>query len=64
MQSPHTLVFTDLVDSTAIQAGLDEAEAFNLWRMHDKRSRDLHSARRSARGAITPAVVNSTPCEL
>ena len=37
----HALLFTDVVDSTALVARLGDVQAAALWAEHDRRSRDL-----------------------
>ena len=39
----HALLFSDIVDSTAISARLGDAAAAALWAAHDRAARDLRA---------------------
>ena len=39
--TPHTLLFTDVVDSTLLVERLGDARAAEVWAEHDRRARDL-----------------------
>jgi predicted ATPase/class 3 adenylate cyclase len=41
MAADHTLLFTDIVDSTAVNSRLGDAAMAALWDAHDRQSRDL-----------------------
>lgn len=41
METQHTLLMTDLVDSTALNARLGDAAMAELWKLHDRGSREL-----------------------
>ncbi|MBL8362260.1 MAG: tetratricopeptide repeat protein [Rubrivivax sp.] len=46
MAAAHTLLFTDVVDSTALAERLGDAAAAALWAQHDRAARDLFAQHR------------------